>query len=256
MNATPRLPAALLALTLAVTPAAAADAPALKAEITVSGDVVRLGDLLSEAGPEAARPLFHAPAPGGHGTLAVERVLEAAAEAGLTGIATRGLSVVLVRRRDHPAAAAAARTEAPAPRLHVAVLRRPVARGQIIGPDDILAEERAAPAAAGLALPGEALGQAARRALPAGRPLAAADLVRPQAIAKGDGVTVTWRSGALNLSLRARALEAGAVGDTISVENPRTRRPLAVRIVAPGAADFTGPATAAQAAPVPSRSGS
>ena len=48
----------LAALTALAAPAAAQDIPVLRASITVSGDVVRVGDFVSNAGPSATVALF------------------------------------------------------------------------------------------------------------------------------------------------------------------------------------------------------
>lgn len=75
-----------------------ASLPALKAEATVEGEVVRLGDLLEHAGAAAAAPVFHAPALGASGTLQVFRIAEAARQHGIRYFDTRGLAEVTVFR--------------------------------------------------------------------------------------------------------------------------------------------------------------
>jgi flagella basal body P-ring formation protein FlgA len=94
-----RLPAAFAALALLATAATAQKAmPSLKSEITVNGDFVRLGDLIDNAGTNAAAPLFRAPELGASGTIQVYRVIEAARGQGLSVFDTRGLSEVVVLR--------------------------------------------------------------------------------------------------------------------------------------------------------------
>lgn len=94
------LTAALLALALFAGAAAAQKAavPSLKAEVTVSGDFVRLGDLIDNAGENAATALFRAPELGASGTIQVYRVIEAARGQGLSVFDTHGLSEVIVLR--------------------------------------------------------------------------------------------------------------------------------------------------------------
>jgi flagellar basal body P-ring formation protein FlgA len=106
-----------LALTLALGalfthPAAAQNAvPALRASVTVTGDVVRIGDLIDNAGPVADVPIFRAPDLGTRGTVPAERVVEAIRPHQLIGIDTRGVSEVVVIRatRAIPAAEISAR---------------------------------------------------------------------------------------------------------------------------------------------------
>ena len=92
--------AATLALALAfVTDAAAQNAmPALRANVTVGGDIVRIGDLVENAGPVAEAPIFRAPDLGTRGAVATERIVEAIRPHHLIGIDTRGLSEVIVTR--------------------------------------------------------------------------------------------------------------------------------------------------------------
>jgi flagella basal body P-ring formation protein FlgA len=97
-----RLVICAFALTLAVAFAATAAAqnavPALRANVTVTGDIVRIGDLIENAGPAADVPIFRAPDLGTRGVVAADRVIEAAESHQLIGIDTRGLSEVVVAR--------------------------------------------------------------------------------------------------------------------------------------------------------------
>jgi flagella basal body P-ring formation protein FlgA len=95
----------LIAAALFVLADAGADAaqvsapvPTLKAETTVTADVVKLGDLIDNAGPAAAIPVFHAPELGATGTIQTHRVIQAARENGLAQFDTRGLSEVMIAR--------------------------------------------------------------------------------------------------------------------------------------------------------------
>jgi flagella basal body P-ring formation protein FlgA len=72
--------------------------PALKAEVTISGDFVRIGDILDNAGARASQPIFRAPELGGHGTIQVHRVMEALRAHGVIVVDTRNLTEVLVSR--------------------------------------------------------------------------------------------------------------------------------------------------------------
>ena len=76
-----------------------------------------------------------------------------------------------------------------------------------------------------------AVGQTARRALPAGTILAAGDLVPPRLVRRGQAVTLVGRSGPLTVRADGRALADGAAGEFISVENLRSRRVLAAKVL-------------------------
>src|ERR1700752_2654295 len=91
-----------LILALAATPAAAqlsggSYAPArLKSQATVSSDIVRIGDLVENAGGVANTPIFRAPDLGQTGAVPVRAVLDAVRPHGLAGVDARGLSEIAV----------------------------------------------------------------------------------------------------------------------------------------------------------------
>lgn len=90
---------AALALFLTFDMAAAqAPTPSLRASVTVIGDVVRIGDLIENAGPVANVPIFRAPDIGTTGAVATGRIVDAIRPHQLIGIDTHGLSEVVVTR--------------------------------------------------------------------------------------------------------------------------------------------------------------
>jgi len=92
------LPALALSAALAA-PAAAEDGkPALRARVTVTADVVRIGDLVENAGPVAEVAIFRAPDLGTQGAVSTEQIVEAIWPHHLIGIDTRGLTEVVVTR--------------------------------------------------------------------------------------------------------------------------------------------------------------
>jgi flagellar basal body P-ring formation protein FlgA len=98
-NALLLLALAISAITSAVSPALAqSERPALRATATVAGDVVRIGDLIENAGPVADIPVFRAPDLGTTGAVSTDRVIEAIRPHQLIDIDTRGLAEVVVTR--------------------------------------------------------------------------------------------------------------------------------------------------------------
>ncbi|MGB9367941.1 MAG: flagellar basal body P-ring formation chaperone FlgA [Xanthobacteraceae bacterium] len=89
-------------LALAATPTAAqlssaSYAPArLKSQATVSSDIVRIGDLVENAGAVANTPIFRAPDLGQTGAVPVRAVLDAVRPHGLVGVDAGGLSEIAV----------------------------------------------------------------------------------------------------------------------------------------------------------------
>ncbi len=92
------LPVALVMLVAPAVPAAAQDldAPFLRASATVTGDIVRIGDLVENAGAVADVPIFRAPDLGQTGNVPVANVLDAVRGHHLIGLDSRGLSAVAV----------------------------------------------------------------------------------------------------------------------------------------------------------------
>jgi flagella basal body P-ring formation protein FlgA len=79
--------------------------PALRSSVTVAGDIVRIGDLVENAGAAADVPVFRAPDLGTSGAVATERIVEAIRPHQLIAIDTRGLSEVIVTRASRAIAA-------------------------------------------------------------------------------------------------------------------------------------------------------
>jgi flagella basal body P-ring formation protein FlgA len=72
--------------------------PALKRDVTVASDIVRIGDLIEHAGAHAQVPIFRAPDLGQTGTVPAARVVEAVRAHGYTIVETRGVREVAVTR--------------------------------------------------------------------------------------------------------------------------------------------------------------
>jgi len=86
-----------------VAPAAAqmtGSTPTLKREVTMTNEIVRIGDLVDRAGALAAMPIFRAPDLGETGAVTADRVVEAVRPYGLT-LDTQGISEVVVARAGH-----------------------------------------------------------------------------------------------------------------------------------------------------------
>jgi flagella basal body P-ring formation protein FlgA len=66
------------------------------------------------------------------------------------------------------------------------------------------------------------------------------DLERPRAIARGEVVTLIFTSGALQLSVQARAMENAAEGDTIRFVNLHSNRTVEARVERAGLARVAG----------------
>jgi flagella basal body P-ring formation protein FlgA len=274
--------------------------PQLKAEVTVTGPIVKVGDLIDNAGIIANVPIFRAPDLGQTGTVPASAVVEAVRAHALVGLDTAGLDEVTVTRasRAIPAAdiqQAVARSLSARyhlgdardiavsfqrdPRViyvepsatgtpHVAqiafdkysgrfeaaieiptgagrsgklrlagsavvtaevvTLSQAVDRGTAIKDSDIKIERRPR-AEIGRDVISDrdaAVGMAARSALRAGQVLRSADLMKPELVARGAIVTLVYQIPSISLTVRGKAVDAGAEGDTVSVINEQSKRTL------------------------------
>jgi flagella basal body P-ring formation protein FlgA len=81
-----------------VTGAIPPSTPSLKREATVSSDLVRIGDLIDNAGASARVPIFRAPDLGQSGMVSAARVVEAVRAHGFPIVETRGVAEIAVTR--------------------------------------------------------------------------------------------------------------------------------------------------------------
>jgi flagellar basal body P-ring formation protein FlgA len=295
----------LLALTGAA--AAQADRPALRASVTVDSSIVRIGDLVENAGPVANIAIFRAPDLGTTGTVSTASVIEAIRPHQLIDIDTRGLAQVIVSRAsrsigpqqisDTIAQALSQRFGLGEPRnlslsfdlpLHTlqvepdasgplqvlalaydprggrfdvtldlpssralqnsparftgsaietveaVTVNRPLERGAVLEASDLAVLRRPKTQANGFLDMNAAIGLAARHALSPGQAITAADLMKPIVVQRNDTVTLIYEVPGLTLTLRGQAQDSGAVGDTISVLNPQTKRVVQGVVSGPG----------------------
>lgn len=321
-----RVAAFAVALVLAGAGSAAAQTarPALRASAIVQGDLVRIGDLVENAGPVANVAIFRAPDLGTSGAVSTDRIVDAIRPYQLIDIDTRGLAQVTVERAsraialkeisdriaealsaqyglgeprhvgltfDRPLRALQVEAEAAgelrvlalnydprsgrfdvtldlpsSPILHrqpprftgtatetvdVIAVERPVERGEVLQAADLTTLRRPKAQGAGIVDPAGAIGLAARHPLRPGQPLLAADLMKPEIVARNETVTLIYQAPGVTLTLRGQAQDAGALGDTIGVLNVQTKRVVQGVISGPGKVTVTAAtlhlATAAQA---------
>src|SRR4051794_21183465 len=313
-----------IATLVAATPAAAqitgalapatsmAATPVLKRDVTVAGDLVRIGDVLENAGSSARVPIFRAPDLGQTGTVSAARIMDAVRPHGFTIVETRGISEIAVTRAartftvkdleariaealagqfglgeaknltvtierdakpiqlepnagdlqvgrtsydrsgrfdvtfDIPGSSAARRaplrfTGTVVETIEAAVLTRGLNRGDVVKASDVAIERRpkleirgdVTGSTAGL------IGLAAKRALRAGDVARAADLMKPEIVQRNESVTLVYEAPGLVLTMRGKALETGALGDTVNVLNIQSKRTVQGTISGPGQVSVT-----------------
>lgn len=116
------------------------------------------------------------------------------------------------------------------------VLRRPVAAGEVIGPDAVVREMRdvARLSSGPLSVAQPLEGTTARRALPAGAVLMSQDAQSPRLIRRGDAVVLVSRIGSIEVRAQGKALAAAGVDERLSVENSSSRRVVQGQVLASG----------------------
>jgi len=282
--------------------------PRLKSEVTIHGDIVRIGDLIENSGVVASVPIFRAPDLGYSGTVSVDAIVNAIRDHALIGIDTAGLSNVVVTRATRtipgtdienliartlsarfdlgdskditvnlghdmrsiyvdPLAVGEPRVahidydtrstrfdamiEIPAGSAKRSVLRltgrafstvevvtigRTIDRGNIIRDADLVMERRPRSEVGRdvITRRADVIGMAARGMMQGGRPLRAADLMKPDLVLRNEAVTLVYEAPGMVLTIRGKANDGGAQGDVISVLNEQSKRVVQGVIVGPG----------------------
>jgi flagella basal body P-ring formation protein FlgA len=129
--------------------------------------------------------------------------------------------------------------------VDVTVLNRSLNRGETLQASDYSIERRPRETVSGdVQLETASLaGSVARRGLAAGSILRPGDLGKPDVVSRGDIVTVVYEIPGMMLTLRGRATEAGAQGESIGILNIQSKKTLQATV--------TGPGKVSVAAPVP-----
>ena len=142
-----------------------------------------------------------------------------------------------------PAGASQAATPATsaAATVPVAVLARPVTRGELLTADDLAIEDRNAAQARGALGVQEIAGREANRNLSAGAVLRANDVVARRLVRRGEPVTINIRAGGLVISSVGRALASGGEGDLVRVVCTATNRTLDGVVESSGAVRVSAP---------------
>lgn len=117
--------------------------------------------------------------------------------------------------------------------IEVPVAVRPLGRDGIVTDSDVeWVKMRADRIQAGVATdPAEVIGMTTKRAVRAGDTLRLRDLARPVLVSRNELVTMILRSDFMTLTARGRALEDGAMGDTVRVRNERSNKTVLGRVV-------------------------
>lgn len=129
--------------------------------------------------------------------------------------------------------------------VELTILTRSLGRGETVQPSDLSIERRPKESAPSeIQTDGHQIaGRVARRPLSAGTVLRLGDLARPELIGRGEAILVVYEVPGLSLTVRGKAVEAGALGDTIAVVNPQSKRTVQATVTGPGKASAITTAT-------------
>lgn len=233
-----RLIVILAALFALVATAAWAGTPVqLKDQLLDDDGRVTLGDLFDNAGRASNVLLAAGPTAGGNVVLDAARVQQIARVNGLDWPNSRGFRRLVVKN----GAAGPGGSSGPAAQgrtTEVLTFTRSLNAGEIIQPQDVAWTEvqthlvpQDAPQDAEAVI-----GQAVRRAMRTGAPVAQRDLSRPIVVKANDLITITYNLDGVSLSLQGKAMQGGGAGDSITVLNPQSKKTIVAVVTGPGQA--------------------
>lgn len=239
-----RVAAIALCLALGATPAFATPVNLVDGPVDDDG-VVTLGELFDDAG--LASGVRVATRTAATVVLDAAQVQTIARRNGLEWANPTGIRRIIVRSGGSGGATLTPASQVRgAATVEVLAYARNIATGETIQPEDVIWTTVQAHQA-GAGGPDDAedvIGLSARRPLRSGTAVRTADLTRPQVIARGDMVDVTYETGGISLTLRGRALEAATVGEAFRVQNIESGRTIEVVATEAGRA-LAGPAALA-----------
>jgi flagella basal body P-ring formation protein FlgA len=283
-------------------------APSLRANVVVTSDIVRIGDVIDNAGPAARIAIYRAPDLGMTGTLPVTQVVNTLRNHRVIGVDTHDLREISVtrqarsleltdieqaltralERRNGLGDAAninvtfdrspgdirldaansgalnpvAVRYEPRTTRFDVtfeisnetgvapaklrftgtaietveaAVLARGVERNEVLKSSDVMIERRPkAEVGADVLTRDRAVGMQARRQIRGGTALKGADVAKPDLVQRDQGVTLTYETAGLHLTVLGKSLENGTEGDVVNVLNLQSKRTVSGVVVGRG----------------------
>jgi len=220
-----------LAALLVATPALAGQAVSLRSDTTDGDGRITLGELFDGAG--AASDVVIGLRVGPSAVLDAAQVQVAARRAGLDWSNPNGVRRIIVRGGSD-GASGGAQPGAVRGNVEVLAYARSLAAGEIVQPEDLVWIKAAAgPADA----PNDAdalIGMSAKRPLRQGSAASLRDVSTPQVIKAGDIVAVTYEDAGVALTLQGKAMAAGAVGESLMVQNTASKKIIETVVTGPG----------------------
>ena len=133
-----------------------------------------------------------------------------------------------------------AQTPAAPQTVDLPVLTTPKAINEAISANDIIMQSFPAKRVNGSMIRDAAqiIGMAPKHPLQAGAPINQVDLMKEQLIRRGDDVSLLYHTGSLEINASGKALENGALGDSIKITNSGSNRTVDARVTGPKQAEI------------------
>jgi flagellar basal body P-ring formation protein FlgA len=299
--------------------------PVLRPSVTVTGDVVRIGDVIDNAGTAAQIAIYRAPDLGTTGSLQTSQVLATLRNYQVIGVDTRDIREVSVTRLSRTLSqqeveqqitrslehrsglgdaanisitfdrdlrtlqldssntgdmqAVSTRYDARSGRFDVmfeianaggsaptrlrftgtaietveaAILARGVERNEVLKSSDVVIERRPkAEVGTDAVRRDRAVGMQTRKAMRSGQVLRMADIAKPDLVQHDQNVTLIYATNGLYLTMRAKAVDSGSEGDSVTVINTQSKRTVQGVVTGPGQVTVSVPQPVATAAATP-----
>jgi len=207
----------------------------LKADPIARGPSVTLGDIFDGAsGPAAAVVVARTPAPGLNAVLDAVQVQRTARANGFDWDNTQGVRRIIVTSMVGGAAGGA--VDRSGKGRTVLSYARNIMAGEIVAASDLVWSDGAVAPADAPSDPDAIIGMVARRPLRVGTGVGARDVGAPKVIKRDETIAVSYRLEGVALVLQAKALGDAAVGESVQVMNPQSKRVIEAVASGPGQA--------------------
>ncbi|KQZ18960.1 flagellar basal body P-ring formation chaperone FlgA [Caulobacter sp. Root1472] len=216
-----------LAALLIATPALAGQAVSLRSDTTDADGRITLGELFDGAG--AASDVVVANRVGPSAVLEAGAVQIAARRAGLDWTNAAGVRRIIVRQGSDSGVAGASRGN-----VEVLAYARSLATGELVQPEDLVWIKAAAGPSDAPRDADDLIGMTVKRPLRQGAAASLRDVSTPQVIKAGDIVAVTYEDDGVALTLQGKAMSAGAIGESLMVQNTASKKIIETVVTGPG----------------------
>ncbi len=121
------------------------------------------------------------------------------------------------------------------------VATRTLNRGDVVRESDVTIEKRSKSEVQGEPIrdPSIAVGMALQQQMRPGQPIRSADLVKPQVVKRGEPVVMHYQGPGISLTVRGKAEDSGALGDTVNIANIQSKRVVQGIVTGPGQVTVT-----------------